>query len=281
MPKIDNMRMCVPARDMKRIEGSKTNIIDALDLEQLNGKVIMKLLYSMYQGKCELGVDPADTALLTKQLKDSWREIAADRGWDRMIKAQLEVAAWPGMGSTTALSNLIMNHVRKQGGFLKYWEKDFKYRPDAVGCVRYEPNLKEHQTYPCGVVSHAAPLKICQCCGALNIFSHFDGKKTLGRKAILDLTFQDEWRCGMCWGDLNMTVDNNLISCMTATIDLIQEFVDRLGTNLDELLTQGYGDVYDNIGTTAQTTIAGHDRVLVNKYFSDISRTEVLVGCNE
>nr|QPO25406.1 polyprotein [Hydrocotyle umbellata endornavirus] len=209
-------------------------------------------------------------------------------------------------GGETKVLSMIKDSVNKFGGWLNYCLKNTKARPDAFGRITHTNG--KIQIEPCGLV----PVKMCKFCGTINIYSQYSAgngvhdsvkhyhekwlkqakmdkseiepddvmkvdKNDFPTKYNKDGTCEVMWRCCMCQGDLNIDVRTTLAQMFTI-IKAVWESLFVLCGRLDELMKQGYGDIYDELNEQQKLTIRSHDKAIVKEYFFHMRQKIIMCG---
>lgn len=99
-------------------------------------------------------------------------------------------------------------------------------------------------------------IKICSLCGMCNAVPDDDDKNLKNKKI----------KCGMCYANLNLYIPELLQTVLFVLKNLLIVSW-GIGTLLDELLTMGYGDIFDDVNTNKQKNILQHDLTIIRNYF--------------
>nr|AYE54433.2 polyprotein of PvEV-1 [Phaseolus vulgaris alphaendornavirus 1] len=193
---------------------------------------------------------------------------------------------------------LIGAEMNKFGGIENYIMANCKARPDAMSNITRTNTGKSYKydVVPCGMV----PIKVCQLCGQINTYSHYEGHPNKGHYSIIDKKFPSgyeadlvehdemrteirggqcevQWRCCHCMGDLNLGVVGLFLNFVNL-IKTVYDWMFVIRGNLDELLKSGYGDVYDDLELDQRQLIRNHDMQMIHEYFFHLNRKIIPCG---
>jgi UDP:flavonoid glycosyltransferase YjiC (YdhE family) len=242
--------------------------VEVIDPRCLNSKVLMKTLWQLKEDSMGFGLSVSGYNWAMSNYKMAWREPSGHRMYDRMLPIDLLPSEDYVDASTSGkerLKKFILTVLRKEGGLLNIVNKERKWRPDAIGCVK--KSCLGYQCFPC---EPDAIVERCGMCGTLNLYSHADKGQDIR---------SEQWRCAACWADLAYTyVDNLQVAWPLLNFDKMVGI--QGGSQLDDLLLINYGDVYDDLTLDARGNYVKKDISLIRKVFNNAYQTVVEIGTN-